>query len=214
MDERQRVARIELEVSHNTLMRAQRCDGSGRSIDNIDSGQEPSPEVIDSDEAITEGKGQSSDGEEITLNRSSAPDSYASTPPSTAPTTDASYLDHHHQQHEQTRRARRASSNARATRRSHRLLLREAVARRAFECTIGAHGELSKVVDLVKGGEYAAVEIREPMTESEDGSEFRVEPLPHGADIYVNLEVGAMLRTSYSYNTYLCVLTHGTHSLT
>lgn len=228
-------------------MCAHRDEGSdvSLSIGSVDdsSVQESFPEVLDSegdddddrDEVVAGGR-LSSDDEELTLTRSSAPNSRASAPsstasippstagthPSTAPSTDGSYSDHDQQQppslpqQQSTRRTSRASSKARvATERNRRrcqLPLREVVPRRAFECTIGARGELSKVVDVVIEGKSAALEADgEPVTESEDGSDetprhhrrpshgrppsskFRVEPVPYGADIYIDQEVGAGL---------------------
>eukprot|EP00903_Cladosiphon_okamuranus_P013190 g12302.t1 len=227
-------------------MCARRDEGSDRSlsigsVDDSRSEQESFPEVVDSDqEVLTESRSSGGEDEELTLTRSSAPNSHASTPssatslppstasiqPSTAP-AEASYSDHHHHQQKQqqqrkkehkqehkARRTSRASSNSRvaAAERNIRsisqrsqLPLHEVVERRAFECTIGARGELSRVVDLVNDGKFGASdEVDEPVTESEDGSdktprhhrryshgrspssEFRVEPVPYGADIYVD----------------------------
>lgn len=203
-------------------MCAQRDEGSDNSISigSIDSSsdeQESFPEVVDSD-VITEGR--SSDEQELTLQTgASTPSSHASTPPSTAPASDASYSDQQRRQYPSTRRtSRRASSKARVAKRNtctstsgrSQLPLREVVARRAFQCTIGVHGELSKMVNVVKKRKDADLEVGEPMTESEDGSdetrghnrrhshgqpptsEFRAEPVPYGSDIYVGHEVGAI----------------------
>lgn len=222
-------------------MCAQRDEESNHSlsIGSVDSEQESFLEVADSDEEVTTERRSSDDGD-LTLTRSSTSDSHVSTPsssgqtpPSTAPTTASSSGRRPHQnqrqqqqrqQHLTTRRTSRASSAARVANRNSRsrrskLPLREVVARRAFECAVGAHGELSKVAELVGEGNIAALEVGEPTAESEDGSEkapghhhrrhshgrppsseFELESIPYGADIYVGHKVGAV-RPSY-YSTF------------
>lgn len=191
--------------------------GDGRSIDSsFDSELRALTEsVLDSDEDVGEGQEDSNDDQlSRAYSSSSAPETLESTPPSTAPTTTTdSSVDHQQQLGQGTSRRRgRVSSRTVGVKkigtRRGRLPLRQVVAERAFECTIGSDGELSKVIDLALESKTRYIGVDQPRVRRKrestatggqgrrpnsngqpPASGLRAEPVRYGADIDVGYQV-------------------------
>ncbi len=178
--------------------------------------------VLDSDEDVGEGRQGSSNDDQLSRTcSSSAPETLASAPQSTAPTTaDSSSADHRQQLGQDTSGrtnkfssktggVKKSGTSGRGRPRRGQVPLRKAVAKRAFECTTGSHGELSKVIDLAAlerktrhiGVDKSRVRGKKESTETRGRGRrpnskgqpaapgLRVEPVRYGADIDVGYQV-------------------------